>query len=126
MYDDAIEWINADFIEETYNNYYNKGIAYFKITDEQKYNLIFKEKYEELNIDYKSQMILVICHSTYYKQKDYLYHLFIDGPTFYIYFVKEKRNPIKLTESIKRWKVISMDYLDISEENIMLSYANDV
>ena len=58
LYDDAIEWINADFIEETYNNYYNKGIAYFKITDEQKYNLIFKEKYEELNID-----TLTICDS---------------------------------------------------------------
>ena len=123
LYDDAVEWINEAFVLE-YKDVYRKV---FKVTDDEKYNLIFKDKYPELNIDYDTQMILVLIDYTYYKEKDYLYHLFINRPSeLEIFFVQEYKKPFKYKEKVKKWKVITMDYLEIKEENIKFSTTIDV
>ena len=72
-------------------------------------------------------MILVLIDYTYYKEKDYLYHLFINRPSeLEIFFVQEYKKPFKYKEKVKKWKVITMDYLEIKEENIKFSTTIDV
>lgn len=120
LYDDAGEWLNDDFKEQ--NTIKGKGENCFKVTDEQAYNQIFKNKYDELNIDFNNQMILVINDYTYYIEKDYLYHIICHNSMLNIYVVQQNRNPKKAKEMICKWKVITMDYLDISEDKIFICY----
>ena len=76
LYDSANEWIDGDFAKENltgdYGDEVNPSTRTFIIDSDEKYNEIFVDDLEELEIDFNEQMIIVHTFTTIYHRENYI------------------------------------------------------
>lgn len=118
FYDDATNWISDEFLVE--NKVEFEGTNYpktlvFVIKNDDRFQEIFKNEIEDLNINFEKQFLAIYTFSTVYHRKYNLVNIIDKDAIITINFSMEKKNGIgDASMPYQRWFVIKLDNIDFT------------
>ncbi len=118
LFDDAIEWINEDFIINNpveMEGSSNPSDRTFIIKNKEEYNQIFAENIDELAVDLNNQMVVVYTFSTIYHRDNRLVDLDVEENVLKITYKMEKKLGVgDASQPYQHWFVVVLDKLDVN------------
>lgn len=119
LYDSANEWIDTDFANENitggFGDDVNPETRTFIVDNDEKYNEIFVDDLDELEIDFNEQMIIVHTFTTTYHRDNNITNLELEDDILKIGYKMGKKYGVgDASRPYQRWFVVKMDKVDVN------------